>query len=141
MDPNANRKVLYVDGIRRGTNTPANKNYTAVNNFRVGAWGKSDGHHCSGSLALVKVHTEGMTDEQVKTMYNDELPLFKKNAKCTLYGSSNVITALAYDRATGIYHVGTSAGRSDFRGLERINNTTTAITNTIAADDGMIVER
>ena len=42
---------------------------------------------------------------------------------------------------TGIYHVGTSAGRSDFRGLERINNTTTAITNTIAADDGMIVER
>ena len=141
MDPNANRKVLYVDGIRRGTNTPSNKDYTAVNNFRVGAWGITDDEHCSGSLAVVKVHMEGMTDEQVKTMYNDELPLFKKNAKCTLYGSSNVITALAYDRATGIYHVGTSAGRSDFRGLERINNTTTAITNTIAADDGMIVER
>jgi len=141
MDPNANRKVLYVDGIRRGTNTPANKNYAAVNNFRVGAWGKSDDHHCNGSLALVKVHMEGMTDEQVKTMYNDELPLFKDNAKCTLYGSSNVVTGLAYDKGTGIYHVGTSAGRSDFRGLERINNTTTAITNTIAADDGMIVER
>ena len=141
MDPNANRKVLYVDGIRRGTNAPSNQNYAAVNNFRVGAWGKSDDHHQSGSLALVKVHMEGMTDEQVKTMYNDELPLFKKNAKCTLYGSSNVITALAYDRGTGIYHVGTSAGRSDFRGLERINNTTTPITHTIAADDGMIVER
>ena len=141
MDPNANRKVLYVDGIRRGTNTPSNRNYAAVNNFRVGAWGKSDDHHQNGSIALVKVHMEGMTDEQVKTMYNDELPLFKKNAKCTLYGSSNDITALAYDKGTGLYHVGTSAGRSDFRGLERINNTTTPITHTIAADDGMIVER
>jgi len=140
-DPLANRKVLYVDGIRRGTNAPSNQNYAAVNNFRIGAWGKSDDHHCNGSLALVKVHMEGMTDEQVKTMYNDELPLFKKNAKCTLYGSSNDITALAYDKGTGLYHVGTSAGRSDFRGLERINNTTTPITHTIAADDGMIVER
>ena len=144
MEPAANRKSLYVDGIKRAETNPSNRNYSNVNMFHLGAWSanNSPAHHCAhGSIALCKLHIAGMTDEQIRTIYNDELPLFKDNAKCTLYGSSNVVTGLAYDKGTGLYHVGTSAGRSDFRGLERINNTTTAITNTIAADDGMIVER
>ena len=144
MEPAANRKSLYIDGIKRNETTPSNRNYTSVNMFHLGAWSanNSPAHHCAhGSIALCKLHIAGMTDEQIRTIYNDELPLFKDNAKCTLYGSSNVITGLAYDKGTGLYHVGTSAGRSDFRGLERINNTTTPITHTIAADDGMIVER
>ena len=48
--------------------------------------------------------------------------------------------ALAYDDDTELLHVGTSAGRSDFHGLRRINNTTRAIGTAISAVDGFIVE-
>ena len=62
------------------------------------------------------------------------------NAKCTLYGTSNNIRAIAWDECTDITHVGTSSGRSDFLGLERINNTTTAVGEGMDAKNGLIVE-
>ena len=74
-------------------------------------------------------------------MYEEEKVLFQENAKCTLYGSSNAVTGLAYDEVTRRLHVGTSAGRSDFQGLRRINNTTTAVTTAISAHDEFIVEQ
>ena len=74
-------------------------------------------------------------------MYNDEKHLFEENAKATLYGSSDAVTALAYDEDTELLHVGTSAGRSDFQGLRRINNTTTAVTTAISASDDLIAEQ
>ena len=74
-------------------------------------------------------------------MYDDEKHLFQENAKCTLYGSSDTVTALAFDDDTDILHVGTSAGRSDFQGLRRINNTTTAVTTAISASDDLIAEQ
>ena len=74
-------------------------------------------------------------------MFNDESMLFQENAKATLYGSSDVVTALAYDEVTDRLHVGTSAGRSDFQGLRRINNTTTAVTTAISASDELIAEQ
>jgi len=58
-----------------------------------------------------------------------------------LYGSSSSITALAHDEDTDTLHVGTSAGRSDFTGLNRINNTTTAVTTVISASNGLIIEQ
>ena len=64
-----------------------------------------------------------------------------KNAKCTLYGTSNEIKAVAYDDTTDILHVGTSSGRSEFRGLNRINNTTTAVTTEISASNGLVAEQ
>ena len=74
-------------------------------------------------------------------MYKDELGLFQENAKCTLYGSSSAVTGLAFDDSHGILHVGTSAGRSEFRGLTRINNTTTAVTTAISASNGFVAEQ
>jgi hypothetical protein len=74
-------------------------------------------------------------------MYEDEKVLFQENAKATLYGSSDAVTALAYDEVTDLLHVGTSAGRSDFQGLRRINNTTTAVTTAISAHDEFIIEQ
>jgi hypothetical protein len=73
-------------------------------------------------------------------MYNDEKHLFQENAKATLYGTSDQPTAVAYDDDTKLLHAGTSAGRSDFQGLRRINNTTRAIATAISAADGFIVE-
>ena len=83
----------------------------------------------------------GLTDEQVKKIYEDEKKLFQPNAKAFLYGSSSAVTAIGYDEKKEIYHVGTSSGRSDFSGLSRINNTTTAVTTAISAYDGLIAEQ
>ena len=74
-------------------------------------------------------------------MYFEERKLFAKNAKCTLHGTSDAVTALAFDDTKDILHVGTSAGRSEFQGLNRINNTTTAVTKAISASNGLIAEQ
>ena len=79
--------------------------------------------------------------EQIKKMFEDEKKLFVENAKCTLYGTSDVVTAIAHDDKTNIVHAGTSSGRSEFRGLNRINNTTTAVTTAISASDGFVAEQ
>ena len=93
-----------------------------------------------GSLALLRLSATAPTAEQIAKMYNDEKHLFQTNAKATLYGTSDAVTALAHDDDTRTLHAGTSAGRSDFQGLRRINNTTRAIGTAISAVDGFIVE-
>ena len=80
------------------------------------------------------------TEQQVKKMYNDEKVLFEENAKCTLYGSSSNVEAIAYDDSTNILHAGTSSGRSDLSGLRRINNTTDEIASSMSASNGLVVE-
>ena len=91
-------------------------------------------------MSLFRVSTTAPSAEQIAKIYNDEKHLFQENAKATLYGTSDAVTALAYDDDTELLHVGTSAGRSDFQGLRRINNTTRAIGTAISAVDGFIVE-
>ena len=93
------------------------------------------------SLALLRISKSAPSDEQIKKIYNDEKHLYMDNAKATLYGSSDAVTALGYDEDTELLHVGTSAGRSDFQGLRRINNTTTAVTTAISASDDLIAEQ
>ena len=95
----------------------------------------------TGSLALAKIGAGAPSPEQIKKIYEDEKFLFQENAACTLYGSSDAVTALAYDEVTERLHVGTSSGRSDFQGLRRINNTTTAVTTAISAYDSFVVEQ
>ena len=94
-----------------------------------------------GKMALLRIGRGELTADIAKQIYDDEKELFVENAKCSLYGSSNLVTAQAYDSTKDILHLGTSAGRSDFIGLRRINNTTTAVTTTISASDGLIAER
>ena len=98
-------------------------------------------NYFGGSLALVRITATIPSPEQIKKIYEDEKHLFQENAKATLYGSSDAVTALAYDEVTEQLHVGTSSGRSDFQGLRRINNTTTAVTTAISAHDEFIVEQ
>ena len=94
-----------------------------------------------GRLALFRYARSAPTAEQVRDMYEQEKPLFHENAKCTLYGTSSDVKAIAYDEKTELIHIGTASGRSDFQGLARINNTTTAVTTAISAHDGFIVEQ
>jgi hypothetical protein len=93
-----------------------------------------------GSLALIRISATAPTAAQLTKIYNDEKFLFQENAACTLYGTSDVVTALAHDDATDLLHVGTSAGRSTFQGLRRVSNTTTAVGTAISASDNLVVE-
>jgi len=94
----------------------------------------------SNGMALFRISATIPTAEQIKKMYNDEKHLFQTNAKATLYGTSNEVTALAYDDDTELLHVGTSAGRSVFQGLRRIDNTTDAVGAAISASNGLVAE-
>ena len=92
-------------------------------------------------MALLKISATAPSSDQVRKMFNEEKALFDEDAKCTLIGTSNSVNAIAHDDTTKILHVGTGSGRSDFRGLNRINNTTTAVTNAIAAPNELIAEQ
>jgi trimeric autotransporter adhesin len=91
-------------------------------------------------FALLRISGTAPTAEQIKKIYEDEKVLFQDNAKATLHGTSDAVTALAYDDTTELLHVGTSAGRSVFQGLRRVDNTTDAVGVAISASNGLVVE-
>ena len=101
----------------------------------------SDHFGTTGQMSLWKFSQSVPTNEQIKKIYNDEKLLFQENAKCTLHGTSDEITALTHDDTTDVLHVGTSGGRSEFQGLKRINNTTTAVTTAISASNELVAEQ
>ena len=93
------------------------------------------------SLALMRYSQDWFPDgSMIRKVYKDEISLYGEGAKHTLYGTSDEIRSMAFDPDTKILHVGTSQGRSDFRGLNRINNTTTGITKCLHASGGIIAE-
>jgi len=92
-------------------------------------------------VALLRYSLSFPSPEQILKIYNDEKFLYQPNSQCTLHGTSDAVTALAYDDTTRLLSVGTSSGRSDFQGLRRINNTTTAVTTAISASNGLIAEQ
>jgi hypothetical protein len=91
-------------------------------------------------LSLLRISATAPSPEQIKKIYEDEKVLFQENAQATLYGSSDAVTALAYDDSTNLLHVGTSAGRSVFQGLRRVDNTTTAVGAAISASNGLVAD-
>ena len=131
----------YVNGKKGFTatnsSTVTNANAPLYIGRRVGATSELT----AGYVSLMRISGSAPSDEQIKKIYEDEKVLFQENAKATLYGSSDAVTALAYDETTDQLHVGTSSGRSDFQGLRRINNTTTAVTTAISAHDEFIIEQ
>ena len=152
----ATTKSLYVDGRLILQASKATINMTGTNQLNIG-------HHSDvgddevnyawrGSLALVRfsggattsgnhknIHVQ--TADQIEQIYNDEKKLFQKNAKCSIYGSSSDVVANDFDKTTGKYHAGTSGGRSDFIGLQRVSHSSTAVSTHIAANSGIIVEQ
>ena len=112
----------------------------SYNNNGGAKWSRSYSVSNSSKMALARVGQTELTEEQILKMYHDEKLLFTPNAKCSLYGSSSAVTAVAYDHENNHLHVGTSSGRSEFVGLNRINNTTTAVTTAISVSDGLVAE-
>jgi hypothetical protein len=130
---------LYEDGVLQAGEGGASTGSINDQKFNVfyGHYGQSA---AQGSLALLRISKTSPTAEQIKKIYNDEKFLFQENVKATLYGTSDAVTALAYDDSTELLHVGTSAGRSVFQGLRRVDNTTDAVGTSISASNGFIVE-
>jgi len=131
---------LYIDGVLNAS-IPALVNTSNATAFtRVGLRTATTPQPWEGSIALLRISATAPTDEQIAKIYRDEQPLFRENAACTLYGADSFVRAIARDPDTGLLHVGTSAGRSVFKGLERIDNTTTPVTTAISASGGLVVE-
>ena len=131
----------WVNGYLEATGSSATDFTSTAGQIQVGLDGDGTDPLTAGSIALVRVSNSAPSAEQIKQMYEDEKHLFQENAKATLHGDSDVVTALDYDESTNLLHVGTSGGRSDFQGLRRINNTTTAVTTAISAHDEFIAEQ
>jgi hypothetical protein len=138
----SNILYAYLDGNLLGTSALVQANITNPLSIVIGGEGLTASLKAfEGSLSLIRFSKSAPSPEQIKKIYEDEKALFQPNSQCTLYGSSDAVTALAYDDTTRLLSVGTSSGRSDFQGLERINNTTTAVTTAISASNGLIAEQ
>ena len=134
---------LYIDGMLEGQKTATFANPSTPYALNIFRWSYATTRHDGRrqvDFSLFRMSESAPSPELIKKMYNDEKHLFLANAKCTLYGSSNVVTAVAYDDSNDTLHVGTSSGRSDFVGLNRINNTTSAVTSAISASNGLVVD-
>ena len=137
---------VYIDGVLRTSGSVTTGSTDQSGNttmLHIGKWhgNTSSTYYFRGSLALAKFSAGVADADSVRKMYEGDKHLFYENAKCTLYGTSSVVKDVAYDEKTSLLHVGTSGGRSDFQGLRRINNTTTAVVTAISAHDGFIVEQ
>ena len=133
----------YCNGIYQGNASMSGSTdgtSTYPTEIGIGRRVVSESQAYSGRLALAKIGTGAPTAEEIQRIYADERKLFAPNAKCTLYGSSDDIKTMAYDKSTDILNLGTSSGRSDFVGLNRINNTTISTTTAISAAGGLIAE-
>ena len=128
--------VQKVSGSHSGNMTDTASKLTVCNRgyFSPHAQGFPTG------IALFRVSGTAPSDEQIKKFYEDEKFLFQENAKATFYGTSDQVSALAYDDDTELLHVGTNQGRSVFKGLRRVDNTTRAVGTAISAVDGFVVE-
>lgn len=134
---------IYIDGALtisaladRNLDNPNAKLYVGVGaSGATTAWGDA-----SLRYALLRISATAPTPNQIARIYTDERKLFQPGAQCTLYGTSDAVTALTHDPDTDLLHVGTSAGRSTFDGFVRVANTQTPVTTAISAVNGLIVE-
>lgn len=131
---------LYVDSVLKNiTNATGN---VSLANATLSIGSRSGSTPAIGaSIALVKISSSVPSDEQLTKIYNDEKQLFQAGAKATLYGSTDTISALAFDNTTQLLHVGTTSGRSVFEGLRRVENTTTPVNTWISASNGLVAEQ
>jgi hypothetical protein len=135
---------VWVNGVNKALATATARDVTQLDGAPLVLSRRFNGS--SGSigtgvnLALFRISATAPSPEQIAKIYNDEKPLFQEGAQATLYGTSDAVTALAYDDDTELLHAGTSAGRSVFQGLRRVENTTDAVGSAISASNGLVAE-
>ena len=127
---------FYINGkltYSESSATIASQNITSTaQELRIGIR-EDNNQTLQGKLALMRISATAPTAEQIAKIYRDEEPLFRENAKCTLYGTVPYAAALAYEEDKDLLHVGTASGTSVFKGLQRVSNTTDATTVALSA--------
>jgi hypothetical protein len=105
-------------------------------------FGTNGTYGVDATLALWRASTTAPTAEQIKHIYETEKLLFEANAQCCIAGTSNAVTALAYDDETDLLHVGTSYGRSTFKGLTRVASEAAVVGSitALSASGGIIAQ-
>ena len=135
--------ALYVNG--RFVEEETRSSFGALNNdggtLTIGNRSDAASEPFDGYLALFRISKEGRpTAAQILQYYEEEKHLFQENAYMTIGGTSDVVTALAYDHDTDLLHIGNSWGKSSFSGLRMVDYTSDVVGNDIDASGGMIVE-
>ena len=132
----------YLDGVLKRTGSFSGNIFSQATNANGLYVGRGPvGSTYNGKLSLLRISSSAPDAADVRSIYKDERSLFQPDAKCTVYGTSDDVNAIAYDRTTDLFHMGTSSGRSDFNRLTRINNTTNAVADHLSAAGGLIAEQ
>ena len=130
-----------MDGELRDTGNSNSTNFSDQV-VTIGLGKSQPAEHITGmKLALMRFGAGKMPDSaMIKYMYHQEAPLFRENAKCTLVGTDNQNLKMDFDPDTKLLHVGSTSGRSDFNGLQRINSTTNPVEVALSSSGGIIAE-
>jgi hypothetical protein len=131
----------YINGSEYSSVISNNINLSTDKSIYIGSYPIASHSSCENGLSLIRISKTAPTDDQIAKIYRDEKVLFQDGAQATLHGTSDAVTALAYDDSDDLLHVGTASGRSSFNGLKRVDNTTTAVTTAISATEGLVIEQ
>jgi hypothetical protein len=135
----ASTYYLYRNGELDATKTATSAKGSATHILRIGYGVENSEPFTGGSIALPRISATAPTASQIKEIYEAEKPMFQENAKCTLDGTSDSVTAMSYDDSNDELLVGTSTNLSVFKGLRRVDENTNNITE-VAQQGGLRVE-
>ena len=100
--------------------------------------GSADYFESGVNMALIRISKYIPSQKQITKIYRDEKALFTPNSKATVFGKMSAGVGVDYDNGTGLLHVLTEHGRSDFDGLRRVNQSAELGARRISATNGMI---
>jgi hypothetical protein len=129
----------YKNGHVTGSFSDTGGKSNAGSTLTIGARYNLQNPLVGGSVALIRASADAATPAQLQKIYHEEKELFLPNSKATLYNSDDC-EAVAYDRGTGLVHVGTSDGKHAFKGCRRVSYTSGTIGHKLSASNGLIAE-
>lgn len=134
---------MYINGSLKVQNQSSlliDTLYTTSRAFMIGSGQTNNTTNSDLKVSMLKISKSAPEPEQVWAMHQAEKELFAHNAKATLYGDSNAVLALDYDRVTEELHAGGTYGRSVFNELVRTDYSTNPVSLSISASNGRVAE-
>ena len=130
---------IWINGIIHATGASTENMNQVGYALNFGQWTTNNGYFINGGMALWRASATVPNPDQMFKIWSDENQLFQINAKATLFGSSEIVGTFNYDDDAQLLHAGTTSGRSSFRGLQRVSNTTTSSSGMISTGKGMVL--
>lgn len=134
---------MYINGrIKVQNQSPSliDTLYTTSRPLMIGAGQTNNNINSDLKVSMLKISKNAPEPEQVWAMHQAEKELFAHNAKATLYGDSDTVLAVDYDKVTEELHAGNTNGRSVFKELVRKDYSTNPVSLSISASNGRVAE-